>query len=200
VKTIKAFCLMAMALALSPAMAHAKMIVWNRSGPWVNSAGTLNDGQLGCAMGIADVGREVYVKYFHNTGDVSVQVFKNSWRIPAGTKLQLELGFDKGSWASGTASGYVLSRDRSSYVEIGILHDKVADFSDNFKEANHMWLRFPDGDETDWIVRMDGSRNAARAFEFCIGKLASVPKPTQPFGGRPSQPFGSKKLTGEESF
>lgn len=141
--------------------------------------------------------------------DIAVQIFKTSWRIPTGTKITVEIGFDKDLWGSiDTAIGTTKTDKygKSGMVEFGIARDSVEHFLHEFGEADTMWLNFPNGSEGTWTARMVGSRKASGAFAYRIATLMAN-KPSQPFGAAPAtQPFGrmipgdGRKKPGEESF
>jgi hypothetical protein len=189
----------ALCLVASPALAEMKAI-WN--GPiWGVYAGQLEDGSEACSMsaGTKDGGSSVHVKFFEN-GDLAVQVFKHSWKIPEDTKIAAEIGFDKGTWGTtDEAYGGTSRSTKHGYVVIQIGSHSYSDFLDNFKHAKVMWVRFG-GNEAQWNIPMDGSHNAATAFEYCVGKMAMKPAPTQPYSGNAgaTQPFDSKQKA--ESF
>jgi hypothetical protein len=190
-KTLKMICAAALTVAMIGSQAQAKMQAWQRSGGWVNYAGTVNDGSKSCAMGIlGDEGREVQVKYWRDNDSLGILLLKPSWRIPDGTSINVELGFDGAHYSDGKATGLIDRIDQTNYVFID-LNGYAADFLDNFADAKFMQLHFPDGSEADWRVRMVGSRNALNAFGYCVTKLRGMAATTQPFGAPKTQPFGN---------
>jgi hypothetical protein len=176
------------ALMATTSLAHAKMLQWNSSGYWNNYAGTVEDGTPSCAMGIKGTDRSLMVKYFGADKAYSVQVFKNTWRIPEGTEVTVEFGFDSDSF--GTTTGIGLTRERLGAVQFDIDDDSIGDFMSEFRSGKKMWLKFPDGNETDWFAMLNGSKKAADAFGYCVSRMKAH-EPTQPF--TPTQPFEKKK-------
>jgi hypothetical protein len=185
----------ALGIALVPSLAQAGMRLVYASGYWNVALGTLDDGNRACSLHSRDrQADQFYVKF--DGDDLFVQIFKPTWRIPNGTKVTIDLGFDQGLFRNGniTATG-------STVRGIGMitfhLTDAavIEDFFQQFRDADEMWVQFPDGNEQTWSINMTGSRQAARVFEGCMGVLANA---TQPFGAHPSQPFGRQAEGGEE--
>jgi hypothetical protein len=182
--------------ALAPATAASANGVrtYARSGNWENYAGTSNDGsQKLCGM--SERGG-THIKYSPDTGNVWVMLFKNTWRIPNGTRVPIEVGFVKNAWSDPTTAYGETKRLSGGYtigtVTINIRPESVADFLDNFKDADKMWFRFG-GTEAPWVVDMTGSRETADNFLKCMGYMDKN-RPTQPYTSerkQPTQPFGS---------
>src|SRR5262249_26091203 len=181
-------------LAISLTSAYAKVKEYYRSGVWTNYAGTSNLDHLVCGMTVVGNERDIHLKYYPETKTFWVQIFKASWRIPEGTKLAVEIGFDNESWGQiDTAEGTTLvdQGHRVGEVEFGIAPDSLESFLKNVSEANKMWVGFPDGNEETWVAKMDGSCNSVKSLMACADQMAS--KTTQPFNkGGNSQPFGAK--------
>jgi len=179
-------------LALS-ASAKADVKQYYQSGGWTNYAGTGNDG-LVCGMSIKnrDASQSVHFKYFAKSDKIYVQVFKASWRIPEGTKVAIEVGFDKEAWG-GVDDAYGETMTGSTGYKMGVITvpinpKSVSSFLQQASEANNMWLRFPSGNETTWTADMTGSRSSVVAFKMCITKVGGNGN-TQPYGN--TQPFGN---------
>jgi hypothetical protein len=122
---------------------------------------------------------------------VFVQLMKTSWQITKGTKLRVEVGFDRNlDGVADSAQGEYINAQLGSLVTFHIGNDRLADFMHEFGEANHLWVRFPGGNEQPWVIEMTGSRNAKTAFMYCVNKVRGLPPATQPYGTSPStQPF-----------
>jgi hypothetical protein len=182
------------AAATLPTVASAGTVKpYNHSGYWTNYAGIADDGGYVCGMTAyspTDTTRQVHVKYIPKDKVLLVQLFKNSWRIPDGTDVAIDLGFDKDLWASlDAAKGYTAQNAKlGGFVEFPIRPDSVSDFLGLFGEADEMWVRFPNGNETPWITKMVGSRDAAKSLTAC---MAAAPQATQPFGKAPASQRGN---------
>jgi hypothetical protein len=159
-----------------------------------NYFGTTTEGNYVCGMDIINNAstEAIHIKYYTNKPTIFVQVFKTSWRIPQGTKMAAEIGFDKESWGSvDSAYGETFGEGkyRTGVVDIGIAQDSVDNFLENVAASDKMWIKFPDGNEAPWVADMTGSRNSVNAFKACINKIASSGQPTQPFSNGGPQLF-----------
>jgi hypothetical protein len=202
-KTLILSTVAAAALMLSQ-VAHAEVKTYAKHGYWTNYAGVSNDGSdYICGMTIEKFNPQyqaVHIKYYNNTGNIGVEVFKSSWRIPNGTKVAVEFGFDEELWGGiDTAYGgnYTWKGLSAGYISFTIDPNEVKDFFKGTAEADKMWFRFPSGNETPWTADMTGSRDAVRDLVKCAAKAEAsrgtqpysraTPKKTQP----DSQPFGN---------
>jgi len=179
------------AALVSAASADTK--TYYRSGAWENYGGTTSDGQPICGMSISkpDVSMALHVKWIN--GSVGVQAFKETWHIPEGTQVPIELGFDKNLWgrtiATGSAAG---GREyRWGTVTFGIVDASVNNFLEEFAHADKLWLRFTNGNETPWVADMVGSRNSVNSFKMCIGEMIKRNGTTQPYSSS-TQPYESR--------
>jgi len=178
--------------ALVTAPALAEMREYYRAGGWASLAGTLNDGEPSCAMQARarDFSWSVMVKYYGNNGAIGVQLAKRGWRIPSGTNVQVELGFDSTPFGDVAAYGRPVTREpRMGLVQFTVAPDSLESFLEGFREAKKMWVTFPNGNEPAWVLDMTGSRENSNAFAACILRLANA-RPTQPYGNQPTtQPY-----------
>lgn len=71
-----------------------------------------------------------------------------------------------------------------SLISFDINKDDLVPFLKVLGDAEEMTISFPQGNEPQWTVKMDGSRNAAGSFEQCIAALGNTAHssiaPTQP--------------------
>jgi hypothetical protein len=113
---------------------------------------------------------------------------KRSWRIPTGTEVPLQVGFDGAAFGKPVNAFGGVDAKAGAYVTSHIAPEAVQNFIREFSEGNKMWIRFG-GNEEPWIIDLTGSRGAAEAFTACTVR---VPKPTQPYTSQaPTQPFQS---------
>ena len=135
-----------------------------------------------------DGSRQVHLKWFQGLDYITMQVFKQSWRIPEGTEARIELAFDGEHFSGGQSTAFKAATGWS-YLAINIkTPDLIKSFLKEFQGANKMTLSFPDGSETPWDAEMDGSRRISGVWMDCV---ARINKPTtQPHGKQPetSQP------------
>lgn len=163
-------------------------------GYWSAYAGRSNNGVPICGMSANDNIRSVHIKYYEGQPVLTVQVFKQGWRIPAGTYLKVRVGFD--SWTAGeaVALGGPGIGTTGGYIEFNIANSFITDFMKAVQDARQMWIMFPDGNESTWFASMDGSRTVGQTFARCAIEVERTYKSqTQPYGNAPSatQPFGA---------
>src|SRR3974390_396960 len=173
--------------------ASADVKTYYRSGAWSNYAGKSDQGRTLCGMSISarDASMSLHVKWVAGLG-VRIVAFKTSWRIPEGTELPVDVGFDKNVWRTITAGGETISnvignqRYTSGMVTVILDDSLVDDFLGEFGNANKIWLRFTSGNETPWIADMSGSRNAAATFKNCISWMIR-----KGYGAPPTPPYST---------
>jgi hypothetical protein len=184
-----------MLLAATALPASARMRPFHTSGYWTANSGTLENGVAACSMSASyyatntgEWTRGVYFKWAAGDNFLTVHLFKKAWSIPPGTKLQLNIGVDRQwAWSVQSALGQYVDRTVGSVVEFTISADRFAEFIGEFREANTLWFRFPNGNEPTWGFSMRGSRDVANAFAYCMKRTAGS-APTQPYGSAPTQP------------
>jgi hypothetical protein len=120
---------------------------------------------------------------------------KESWNIPSDTKMTIEIQFDRDTPYTGNGFG------KGTLVEATV-QENIRDFMAEFRDANHMYIRFPDGNEGYWTADMTGSEAIAGVFAKCIKSVGSAtqphakakPKATQPHSGKShTSPSGNNK-------
>jgi hypothetical protein len=163
-----------------------------RAGPWTAHAGRSDKGTPMCVVSIVKFRpvQLVSVKWFLGEDIVRIHIAKQSWRIPRGTTVKVELGFDQEREGI-TADAH----GGDNLVEFFIAEEDVARFFSAFREADLMWLRFPEGNETEWRADMTGSREIASIYANCVRTTKRF-APTQPYGARgTTQPYSGGGAT-----
>jgi hypothetical protein len=181
-----------------------------RSGAWTAYGGGSESGKAVCGVMVRGEDRSMHVKYFQGGNSLVIHVFKNSWNIPGGVEIPVDLAIDQSpGW---TARAVALNNGRGIQFQIG--RDNLARFEALFRAGNAMRLRFMEGDEQPWVAQLRGSNQIMDAFVRCMRIInqddgprrpaeptqpylgGSNPSgPTQPFSGpprsqTPTQPFG----------
>jgi hypothetical protein len=202
------FSALAAALIASASVAHAQVQTFERSGGWSAFAGSNDGGTPMCGMSIiGSNARHAMIKWQLGGSGIFVQLFKQSWNIPPGTKMPIVVQFDRATPFEGVAT----HRDRT-IIEVWLQNgseEGTADifwrFMDQFMAADKMYFSFPGGSENSWVASMDGSEKVGRAFTRCIatyyeryGKQSQPHRggdATQPYSGgsEATQPYGAKK-------
>jgi hypothetical protein len=169
--------------------AHAQMKVVSRAGAWTVSAGTSNDGKPMCSMTTVNDIRNVYFKW--TLASFFVHVGKDNWNVPRGAEMPLSLRFDQDAPFKGTAKAHV---SRTKMIELVIDAADLRRFIDQFGGADRLTITFG-GNESEWVLRMDGSDTIAPKFAECIAtvnKKFGGKRATQPFDRKETQPFDRK--------
>src|SRR5262245_11461396 len=124
----------ALVLAATVSAASARMEVFHRSGNWNVAVGKLNDGKPSCSMGSLYSNGAVLSKWSNDGDHLFVQLFKDSWAIPTGTKIEVDIGIDRQwPWSVDGATGRRSERG-SSFIEFNISAEKADGFLSEFRE------------------------------------------------------------------
>jgi len=179
--------------------ASAEVRTYNTSGGWQNAYGVNSNGKRMCVMSRllrnnpGDPYRMVFIKYEDGDNQVFLQVAKQSWRIPTGTDVPAQVGFDGQPWGDSKSN-----TGKDDIISIYIAPSSTSSFLDAVAHANIMNLTFG-GNEPQWNVSMDGSRGAIATLARCISTLRPG---TQPYGNaatpqpsQQSQPYSSGQQT-----
>jgi hypothetical protein len=169
-----------------------------RAGAWTAYGGGSESGKPVCGVMVRGSDRSMHIKYFQGGNSLVVHVFKNSWRIPAGIEIPVDLSIDQNpGWR---ASALALNNGRGIQFQIG--RDSLSRFEPLFRAGNAMRLRFMEGNEQPWVAQLRGSNQVSEAFVRCMRIInqaaggGGAPDSTQPFSGSrapqaPTQPFGN---------
>ena len=180
--------LVALLLAGGPAWAGTYVI--QRAGYWTAFGGTDDAGERLCGIvATGEEGRVFTIKRWADQDHFTLQIFKESWRIPKGEEIRVRLRFDR--MEEGSALADSLPPDG---IALTVPDNRAEAFLREFAMANTFEMSFPDGNETPWAGNLSGSATITMAFLRCVEKLGGA---TQPFrGGKSSpgasQPFGKR--------
>ena len=192
-KTVTKILLAAAMSAAIAAPAAAEITTLARSGAWDAFYTKADSGQYMCGMSVynKDITQSVQVKWFQGLKAPTLQVMKQSWRIPVGTKINVVIGFDKDEYGGGVATSFIVGSNGTNGLAVMLAETSAASFIEQFQAADKMWIKFPDGNEKPWIADMTGSRIVGNAFLRCVNELNR--DYTQPYGKQPdtsgTQPY-----------
>ena len=180
----------AVALLLVGGAAWADTHAIQRSGYWTAFGGTDDAGERLCGIvATGEEGRVFTIKRWADQDHFTLQIFKESWRIPKGVEIPVRLRFDNMETWSALADA--LPPDG---IALTVADNRGEAFLREFAMASRFEMSFPEGNETDWSGNLTGSAAITMAFLDCVLKLN---RGTQPFGSgnrKPgaSQPFGNR--------
>jgi hypothetical protein len=189
-------------LAMLAGVAEAQIHWLESTGAWRSYGGLSDQGTPVCGMRVLSGERAFHVKYFGGNDFLTVQVFKDSWRIPANTDVRVRYGVD------GDMRWYATALGQRDFIEWRIDMETMREFERSFRLGNRLEIVFPDGNETGWMVSLRGSNAITSSFVRCLGimqengLIPSRPRGsgTQPFGTpsrppAPTQPFTPRRST-----
>ena len=113
-------------------------------------------------------------------GGARWQVWKSKWRISQGSTVPMSvtfIDFNRQAPQPQTITADAKTINERSLISFDINKDDLVPFLKMFGDAVNMTIGFLQGNEPQWTVKMDGSRNAVGAFEQCIADIRSTPRP-----------------------
>lgn len=171
----------------TPALADMQNIY--QSGEWTVFSGVADDGTPGCGMEEIGPDKMFAIKWFNGSDHLLVHLFKQSWHVPAGTKVPVQVQFDQaGPWqavaeAGPTPYGSILAFDVPD-------DDNLQTFLDEVRYSVVMRISFPGSRETDWLGDMTGSNKAMDVFGTCMSyvqkRFPATPQAAAPTPAAPS--------------
>jgi hypothetical protein len=156
--------------------------------------GNITQGSPACGLSnnAANPGMKLFmVKWFYGNDYLTIQISKQSWRIPKSARGEIEIKFDNGTPFIGTAHAH----PEGNIMELPVPISQINNFMQEFRDSNRMTVRFVSGNEQPWWADMAGSRPVGLAFERCILSYLDQMKsaqPTQPYSAQPTQPFSTQ--------
>jgi hypothetical protein len=152
---------------------------WN---VWLDAANDNGDRMCTMDAEFARASGWAYVKWTARGGGF-LQAWKPTWRLPDGSTVPMSVTFTGFEVISPPITGEAKALNNGSAISFNI--KDLPSFLQLFGYANKMTIDFPRSNEPQWTLKMDGGRDAVRAFERCIaapGRRAAYnsPAPTQP--------------------
>lgn len=168
-------------------VAQAETYTIQKVGAWTAYGGTDVQGVRTCGLINKGADRALAIRSWVNSRFLTVQVTKNSWSIPAGAKVAIELQFDDYSpWSSNEGAAVP-----PSSVQFRIHESGTEKFLRQFGAANKVTVNFPSGNEAAWSGGLTGTAVLTTTFLDCILKMRGGA--TQPYSTSPSQPHGAER-------
>ncbi len=177
------FLLAVCALAAAHGQARSDTTDLAKIGAWTVYAGTsTSDTPLcGIAVNNADYSQSFHIKHFKGNPHFTVQVFKKSWDIPEGSRVNVAFRIDSNTSWTAKAFG---ERTKLEWT-IGL--KSLDDFITEFRLGANMRISFPDGTETDWVASLTGRCIRTLTLPSAAGQPYRPDQSDSPTA--PSQPF-----------
>ena len=158
--------------------------VLQRSGSWTTSYNSTPSGGGQCVIARQLLGRGFLVRSAPDGGTARVQIFRDSWRVPANVSMNVAFDVDGrtqwiGQFAAPPPDRDLSGRSRETVIEAEFPNPETAlRFLSSFASGRLMTIRFLDGNEGTWRAPLDGSSRAVTAYGDCLRASGD----TQPFG------------------
>jgi hypothetical protein len=163
--------------------AEAQTKVLATHGVWSAFGGFVENGDQVCGViSSGQEGRTFTIKYFRSDDHLTVQIFKESWKIPRGTEVKLRIVL------GGASPWHVTADGVANKVEFDVPRQSVNGFISEFRLANRGEIHFLEGNEGGWTMNLTGSNAAVGVMVQCMQQMRGGA--SQPFNQSPSQPFG----------
>jgi len=176
---------------LGAAPGKARMATIYENGGWTVESGTYSDDRAaGCKMNLAGSDRSFMVHYVAKTSLLIVQLLKQGWHVPPGTRAMVSVQVDR---AQPIFANAIAGSDPRT-IEFTVSGDLVETFTNELSSGVHFQVSFPNGSEPDWVGDLAGSTAALHVFWRCVAQI--MPETTQPYSAQaPTQPQGSQPQT-----
>ena len=176
-------------LAFASGAANAD-VLFGTSGYWTTRMVTQTfNGKPICLMSVdaksaTGATGQTRIKWFPDDNRTIVEIYKSDWRFAAGLQVPMTITFDRAP-REGTGSTYIYKGQHM--VTIGINNDTDGILED-FANADRLSISFNEGNEGDWVAKMDGSRVALQRFYLCKDMVrdAGYGTPTSPAAPQPT--------------
>ena len=139
---------------------------------------------------------DVMLKYSNEHG-LFMHLSKTTWSFEPGLDVTLAISFD-GGYREGTGNTTKSQTTGQPMLETSIPSNVVEGFLEDFANARMMTITFKSGNEPPWSGRMDGSRDAVKAFTDCMTSIIIVgaaARATSPVGPKATSPVAPKAIS-----
>lgn len=165
---------LAFALSVTGVFAHADTLSeWSFGSPQTASGLPLCSVYVSSPKSGAE--QMLAIQKYSNQNLLNLKLFKNSWDIPAGTKITATIDF------AGSDSLVLSGLGRGKVVGIEIPAPITAAFLENLRESNYLRIGFPKGSESGWSINLVGARPNLVNLNLCALKQRERSTNSQPF-------------------
>lgn len=119
-------------------------------------------------------GQMVSIKSVSGRKSLDIELYKESWRMPAGSTVPVTIDFPSGYSVAAQFRGF------GNEVSFHMPADKVSPFHGNLIESAKMTISFPEGDEQSWSIALDGVGRAMGQLGKCTAARITKNPSSQP--------------------
>ncbi len=159
------------ALAIGAVAARAEVSTFARAGGWRAFGGTTNNGKLVCGVSTEGGGRWFGIKYFKDDDALTIQLSKDTWKVKDGTKIKIQMQFDRESPWTANATAFHMS-DGDAALEFEVPSRMVNQWLTEFRRSNSLFVRFPESNVDDWRAGLAGTSEIADRMGDCLRAMA----------------------------
>jgi len=153
-------------VALAAGTAHADTSVIARAGAWQAFGGTSQDGTQVCGVSTSwPDDRYFGVKYYKGDNTFTIQLGSPEWKVEDGAKQPIVMTVDRRSPWRGNATGMHFSD--SAGLQFEISRNQLAQFIEEFRSGESLYLSFPGTTAADWTATLSGSDAVMNSFAAC---------------------------------
>jgi len=159
---------------VSPVSADVTTIM--RAGGWEAYGGRSTDDVKVCGISATGGGRWLGVKYYDGDNHLTIQLTKNTWRIPAGRQFEVYMQFDNEvPWQARATSFYM--PNVGDALQFKLNKKDIEHWFSEFVASNSLYLRFPNSYVEDWEADLSSSHQIAQAMIYCLEVMAGSYSP-----------------------
>lgn len=140
------------------------------------------------------------MQWFENSNVLHVRMIRQTWAIPEGTRIRVQIRIDGNPpWGAEAFGG----GNEVRWI-IGTANNAMDRFEAEFRRGINMQIAFLTGNEPAWNFSLIGTNAIMNSFASCLNAASAVRRPmppTQPFSSPPqaparlpSQPFGERQI------
>ncbi len=155
------------ALPLLASNVKADVTTFAHVGAWEAFGGLTNDGTPVCGVSAEGGGRWFGLKYFKGDDSLTIQLSKDSWKVKNGTKITVTMQIDdEDPWRASATAFHMNDGDAALQFSIG--SGQLAQWMQEFRGGNTLFIRFPNDNVEDWRADLTGSDAIGDAMTRCL--------------------------------
>jgi hypothetical protein len=147
-----------------------------QAGGWEAFGGYSTNDEKVCGMSASGGGRWFGVKYYDGDNHLTIQLTKNTWRIPPGRQFEVYMQFDNEvPWQARATSFYM--QNVGDALQFKLNQSNISRWFSEFVASNSLYLQFPNSNVEDWKADLSSSHRIAQAMIRCLEVMAGSYSP-----------------------